>query len=130
MRTTLRGRLQLPADLVPRKHCEYSALDGAFLTHCRLRRCGWALAMQWLAAATYPKPPGLTSTKSRLSARFQKLSVYGRALPSTTDRLRHIPCPCPRPHRRGSQVLHPGDAACLNKDASELGFRVLERLTR
>jgi NADPH:quinone reductase-like Zn-dependent oxidoreductase len=54
----------------------------AFLTHCRLRRCGLALAMQWLAAATYPKPPGLTSIKSRLSARFQKRRVYGRALAS------------------------------------------------
>src|SRR6266581_8857182 len=39
----LRDRLQLAADLVPRKHFEYSGLDGAFLTHCRLRRCGWAL---------------------------------------------------------------------------------------
>src|SRR5271165_2625500 len=36
--------------------------------------------MQWLAAAAYPKPPGLTCTKSRLSARFQKLRVYGRTL--------------------------------------------------
>src|SRR4029077_9400113 len=76
----LRDRLQLAADLVPRKHCEYSRLERAFLPHWRLRRCGLALAMQWLAAATYPKPPGLTSTKSRLSARFQKLSVYGQAL--------------------------------------------------
>src|SRR5690242_6664479 len=38
--------------------------------------------MQWLAAATYPKPPGLTQTKSRLDARFQKLRVYGQALAS------------------------------------------------
>src|SRR5690348_44496 len=36
--------------------------------------------MQWLAAATYPKSPGLTQTKSRLDARFQKLRVYGQAL--------------------------------------------------
>src|SRR6266852_6653144 len=36
----LRDRLQLAADLVPRKHFEYSGLDGAFLTHCRLRGAG------------------------------------------------------------------------------------------
>jgi hypothetical protein len=29
---------ELPADLVLRKHFEYSGLDGAFLTHYRLRR--------------------------------------------------------------------------------------------
>ena len=29
---------ELPADLVLRKHSEYSGLDGAFLTHYRLRR--------------------------------------------------------------------------------------------
>jgi hypothetical protein len=34
----LRDRLQLTADLVPGKDLEYSGLDGAFLTHCRLRR--------------------------------------------------------------------------------------------
>jgi len=34
----LRDRLQLAADLVPSKDLEYSGLDGAFLTHCRLRR--------------------------------------------------------------------------------------------
>jgi hypothetical protein len=34
----LRDRLQLAADLVPGKDLEYSGLDGAFLTHCRLRR--------------------------------------------------------------------------------------------
>ena len=33
----LRHCLQLAADLVLRKHLEYSGLDGAFLTHCRLR---------------------------------------------------------------------------------------------
>src|SRR6516225_9087338 len=36
--------------------------------------------MQWLAPATYPKPPGLSLTKSPLSQRFQKLKVYGRTL--------------------------------------------------
>jgi hypothetical protein len=34
----LRDGLQLAADLVPRKNLEYSGLDDAFLTHCRLRR--------------------------------------------------------------------------------------------
>jgi hypothetical protein len=34
----LRHGLQLAADLVLGKHLEYSGLDGAFLTHCRLRR--------------------------------------------------------------------------------------------
>jgi hypothetical protein len=34
----LRDRLQLAADLVPGKDLEYSGLDGAFLTHCRLWR--------------------------------------------------------------------------------------------
>ena len=34
----LRHPLQLAADLVLRKHFEYSGLDGAFLTHDRLRR--------------------------------------------------------------------------------------------
>jgi hypothetical protein len=34
----LRHCLQLAADLVLRKHLEYSGLDGALLTHCRLRR--------------------------------------------------------------------------------------------
>jgi hypothetical protein len=34
----LRHLLQLAADLVLRKDLEYSGLDGAFLTHCRLRR--------------------------------------------------------------------------------------------
>ena len=34
----LRDRLQLAADLVPGKDLEYSGLDGALLTHCRLRR--------------------------------------------------------------------------------------------
>jgi hypothetical protein len=34
----LRDRLQLAADLVPGKDLEYRGLDGAFLTHCRLRR--------------------------------------------------------------------------------------------
>jgi hypothetical protein len=37
----LRHCLQLAADLVLREHLEYSGLDGAFLTHCRLRRLGW-----------------------------------------------------------------------------------------
>jgi hypothetical protein len=36
----LRDRLQLTADLVSGKDLEYSGLDGAFLTHCRLRRRG------------------------------------------------------------------------------------------
>jgi hypothetical protein len=36
----LRDRLQLAADRVPGKDLEYSGLDGAFLTHCRLRRQG------------------------------------------------------------------------------------------
>jgi hypothetical protein len=36
----LRHCLQLAADLVLREHLEYSGLDGAFLTHCRLRS-GW-----------------------------------------------------------------------------------------
>src|SRR6516164_592875 len=34
----LRHRPQLAADLVLGKYLEYSCLDGAFLTHCRLRR--------------------------------------------------------------------------------------------
>jgi hypothetical protein len=34
----LRHRLQLAADLVLGKQIEYAGLDGAFLTHCRLRR--------------------------------------------------------------------------------------------
>jgi hypothetical protein len=34
----LRDCLQLAADLVPGKDFEYRSLDGAFLTHCRLRR--------------------------------------------------------------------------------------------
>jgi hypothetical protein len=38
----LRHRLQLAADVVLRKNLEYSGLDGAFLTHCRLRRRGSA----------------------------------------------------------------------------------------
>jgi hypothetical protein len=32
-----RHRLQLTPDLVPGKQIEYACLDGAFLTHCRLR---------------------------------------------------------------------------------------------
>jgi hypothetical protein len=68
----LRDRLPLAADLVPRKHFEYSGLDGAFLTHCRLRRCGW-VAMQRLAAATYPKPP---------SPYLRKIAIV-RAIPET-----------------------------------------------
>jgi len=36
----LGDRLQLATDLVPSKNLEYSGLDGAFLTHCRLRRYG------------------------------------------------------------------------------------------
>ena len=48
----LRDRLQLAADLVPRKHFEYSGLDGAFLTHCRLRRCGSA----WRCSGVPPQP--------------------------------------------------------------------------
>jgi len=57
---------------MPHKNLEYSGLDGTFLSHCRLgvRVVLW---MQWLAAAAYPKPPGLTSAKSRLLARFQNL---------------------------------------------------------
>src|SRR5947209_8143490 len=35
----LRDRFQLAADLVLRKNLEYSGLDGALLSHCRLRRC-------------------------------------------------------------------------------------------
>jgi len=38
-----RDCLQLAADLVSGKDLEYRRLDGAFLTHCRLRRCGFAL---------------------------------------------------------------------------------------
>jgi len=34
---------QLATDLVSGKDLEYRRLDGAFLTHCRLRRCGLAL---------------------------------------------------------------------------------------
>src|SRR5712671_5797299 len=37
-RCALRDRLQLAADLVPGKDLEYRGLDGALLTHCRLRR--------------------------------------------------------------------------------------------
>src|SRR6516164_2121753 len=36
--------------------------------------------LQWYAPATYPKPPGLSSRKSLLSQRFQKLSVSGWTL--------------------------------------------------
>ena len=35
-----RDRLQRAADLVPRKNLEYSGLDGAFRSHCRLRWFG------------------------------------------------------------------------------------------
>ena len=34
----VRNRLQLAPDLVSGKDLEYRGLDGAFLTHCRLRR--------------------------------------------------------------------------------------------
>jgi hypothetical protein len=36
----VRDHLQLAAHLVSGKDLEYRRLDGAFLTHCRLRRCG------------------------------------------------------------------------------------------
>jgi hypothetical protein len=48
---------------VPGKDLEYSGLDGAFLTHCRLRRRGWRFGFQWLASAAYPNPPGLVPSK-------------------------------------------------------------------
>ena len=62
----VRDRLQLAANLVSGKDLEYRRLDGAFLTHCRLPRWG-RFGMHWHAPATYPKPPGLASTKSQLN---------------------------------------------------------------
>ena len=38
--------------------------------------------MHWHVPATYPKPPGLASTKSRLNQQFQKLRVSGSTLAS------------------------------------------------
>jgi hypothetical protein len=46
---------------------EYVGLDGAFLTHCRLRRrrvCSWN---QWLDPKVNPKPPGLALTNTTLA---------------------------------------------------------------
>src|SRR6202043_1034031 len=78
----LRDRLQLAADLVPGKDLEYRGLDGAFLTHCRLRRRGWRFGFNGL----YPQPTrtrrALSVLKLQISTRNQKLSVYGRTLVS------------------------------------------------
>jgi hypothetical protein len=43
---------------VPRKHFEYRGLDGAFLTHCRLRRCGWALGDAVACRRNLPETAG------------------------------------------------------------------------
>jgi hypothetical protein len=59
---------------------EYTALDGAFLAHCRLRRLQVFLWNQWLDLKVYPKPPSLARRKSRFIQQFQQLAVYGRAL--------------------------------------------------
>jgi hypothetical protein len=40
------------ADLVLRKNLGYSGLDGAFLSHCRLRRCGSCLG----CSGMHPQP--------------------------------------------------------------------------
>src|SRR5213076_2334783 len=76
----LRDRLQLAADLVPGKDLEYSGLDGAFLTHCRLRRRGWRFRFNGL----HPQPTrtcrALSVLKFQISTGIQKLSVYGPAL--------------------------------------------------
>src|ERR1700730_9898747 len=75
-----RHRLQLAADLVPRKNLEYRGLDDAFRTHGRLRWCGLGFWIQWLASAAYRKPPDPACTKPRLPSQFQSITVYGRAL--------------------------------------------------
>ena len=59
----VRHRLQLAADLVPGENIEYAGLDGAFLTHCRLRRWRVLLWNQWLDPKVYLKPPGLARRK-------------------------------------------------------------------
>jgi hypothetical protein len=59
-----RYRLQLTTDLVPGEEIEYAGLDGAFLTHCRLRRLRVVLWNQWLDPRVYPKPPDFTREKS------------------------------------------------------------------
>jgi hypothetical protein len=51
----LRQRLQLSADLVIGEEIEWAGLDGAFLTHCRLRRWRFLFWNQWLDLETYPK---------------------------------------------------------------------------
>jgi hypothetical protein len=62
----LRHRLQLAADLVLGEEIEYAGLDGAFLTHCRLRRWRFCLWNQWLDPKVYPKPPGLALAKTKI----------------------------------------------------------------
>src|SRR5262245_7646359 len=62
----LRHRLQLAADLVPGEEIEYGGLDGALLTHCRLRRWRFCFWNQWLDPKAYPKPPGLALAKSAI----------------------------------------------------------------
>jgi hypothetical protein len=70
----LRDRLQLAADLVPGKNLEYSGLDGAFLTHYRLRRRGLRFGFNGL----HPQPtrnrralPALNRKCFRNSNNFQ-----------------------------------------------------------
>ena len=70
----VRHRLQLAADLVPGENIEYAGLDGAFLTHCRLRRSWVLLWNQWLDPKVYLKPPGLTRQNCDSSNNFNSLA--------------------------------------------------------
>jgi hypothetical protein len=69
----LRDGLQLTADLVPRKDLEYSGLDGAFLTHCRLRRCGLRFGFNGM----HPQP---TRNRRALPALIRDSLRYSKSL--------------------------------------------------
>src|SRR5271170_6114622 len=67
-----RHSLQLAADLVLGEEIEYAGLDGAFLTHCRLRRWRFCLWNQWLDPRAYPKPPGHALVRSAILQMISK----------------------------------------------------------
>ena len=69
----LRDRLQFAADLVPGENLEYRGLDGAFLTHCRLRRQGLCFGFNGM----HPQP---TRNRRALSALNRKSSCDSKIL--------------------------------------------------
>src|SRR6202049_2327311 len=76
-----RHRLQLAADLVPRKNLEYRGLDDAFRTHGRLRWCGLGFGFNGLHPQHTGSKPRSEEPTSELQYHRDLHSALHDALP-------------------------------------------------